>query len=209
MGLSLEVRTLIAYMAASGVRHVVTSTTNHSTLTLSGYTSYHVKQGTYGQGLAVDFAERWGGGRDTPGLTAIYKALEPLGPRCAELIYAGPGGGFWKNGRRVPAYASASHHDHVHIAVPLGTDVTPKPPPLEVRPMFDPPLPIVAYLDCPTGGSWLLGKDGAIFAVGGAPYLGGANGKPYFVGRTAARLNLVDGKYQIVATSGELYGPGF
>lgn len=140
MALSLEVRSLIAYMASSRVRFVVTSTTNHSTLTNSGYVSYHVKQGTDGQGLAVDFAELWGGGRDTPGLAAIYKALEPLGPKCAELIYAGPGGGFWKNGRKVAPYAAASHHDHVHIAVPLGTIVPPIPGVIPVMP-DDPNLP--------------------------------------------------------------------
>lgn len=82
----------------------------------------------------------------------------------------------------------------------------------EVRPMYDPALalePIVADLACPTGGAWLLAASGAVYAFGGAPYLGAANGKDYFAGRKAARLNLVDGQYQIVATSGETYGPGF
>lgn len=82
-------------------------------------------------------------------------------------------------------------------------------PVIEVKPMFSPPLSVCAELDCPTGGVWLLAPDGAVYAFGGAPYLGGCNGKPYFVGRTAAQLRLIDGKYQIVATSGEAYGPGF
>jgi hypothetical protein len=81
--------------------------------------------------------------------------------------------------------------------------------PKEIRAMYDPPLQIAATLDCHTGGTWAVAPDGAIFAFGGAPYLGGANGKDYFVGRRAARLELVDGKYRIVATSGEGYGPGF
>ena len=60
-------------------------------------------------------------------------------------------------------------------------------PAKDVKPMYDPPLTdIVASKRCPTGGSWLLKKDGAIFAIDGAPYAGGANGKPYFAGRTAA-----------------------
>jgi hypothetical protein len=83
------------------------------------------------------------------------------------------------------------------------------PVPQGVTAMYDPPLQIAATLDCPTGGTWAVAPDGAIFAFGGAPYLGGANGKDYFVGRRAARLELVDGKYRIVATSGEGYGPGF
>lgn len=59
----------------------------------------------------------------------------------------------------------------------------------EVKPMHDPAWmfePIVADRPCPTGGAWLLGVSGAIYAVGGAPYHGGANGKPYFANRTAA-----------------------
>ena len=84
--------------------------------------------------------------------------------------------------------------------------------PKGVKPMYDPPLdlePIVADLVCPTGGVWLLAGSGAVYAFGGAPYLGSPNGKNYFAGRTAAQLQLVDNKYRVVATSGEGYGPGF
>lgn len=102
-------------------------------------------------------------------------------------------------------------HEHVPFndhgdpgALPIGALLT-----RGVQPMYSPPLQIVAELDCPTGGVWCLGPDGSIYAWGGAPYLGGANGKPYFAGRTAARLNLVDGKYQIVDVTGATYGPGF
>jgi hypothetical protein len=80
------------------------------------------------------------------------------------------------------------------------------PAPVEVKPMFDPALQIVAALDCPTGGVWQLAPDGAVYAWAGAPYLGGANGQSYFVGRTAARLELhPSGGYSIIATSGEVY----
>lgn len=80
--------------------------------------------------------------------------------------------------------------------------------------VFNPPLslpPIVSSAKDPErGGSWLLAQDGAVFAFDGARYLGGANGKAYFAGRTASHLEVTaDGRYTIVATSGERYGPGF
>jgi len=84
--------------------------------------------------------------------------------------------------------------------------------PTGVKPMYSPALalePIVADLACPTGGAWLLAASGAVYAFGGAPYRGSPAGKDYFAGRKAARLNLVDGSYQVVAESGELYGPVF
>lgn len=81
-----------------------------------------------------------------------------------------------------------------------------------VKPMFDPALvlePIVADLACPTGGAWLVASSGSIYAFAGAPYLGSPAGHDYFVGRKAARLELVDGKYRVIAESGEGYGPSF
>lgn len=82
--------------------------------------------------------------------------------------------------------------------------------------MYSPPLtvqPIVADLACPDGGAWLLAADGSVYAFGGAPYHGGANGQGYFAGRKAARLELpikgtdpADSTYVIIATSGERYG---
>ena len=85
----------------------------------------------------------------------------------------------------------------------------------KVTPMYNPPLvtePIVADLACPTGGAWVLCESGAIYAFGGAPFRGGANGKPYFAGRHAARLVLRrygflgrNVGYTIIATSGESY----
>jgi hypothetical protein len=85
--------------------------------------------------------------------------------------------------------------------------------PTEVKPMYQPALvlePVVADLACPTGGAWCLSQSGAVYAWGGAPNKGGANGRPYFAGRTPARLELPhadqpDKTYVIVATSGERY----
>jgi hypothetical protein len=115
------------------------------------------------------------------------------------LGWHGMGGAAWGGHTGCPGdLRKAQRQSIIDLARPKG-----------VAPMYSPPLQIVAELDCPTGGVWCLGPDGAVYAWGGAPYLGGCNGKPYFAGRTAARLNLVDGKYQVVATSGEVYGPVF
>lgn len=115
MSESREVLGLRAWLTVSGVPHRVTSTTGGG----HAPTSYHYRAGTDGLGLALDAAGPVPS-RDSAGLRAVYEALEPLGPMSVELIYSGPGGGFWKNGRRVSAYSASSHHDHVHIAVPKG-----------------------------------------------------------------------------------------
>jgi GH25 family lysozyme M1 (1,4-beta-N-acetylmuramidase) len=78
---------------------------------------------------------------------------------------------------------------------------------VQVKPMYDPPLtlePIVADLKAPVG-AWLLAKSGAIYAFGGAPFKGAANGQDYFTGRQAARLEANGDGYTIIATSGERY----
>lgn len=111
--MSVETDSLRLFMHHSGVPHRVTSTYR------PGTHSYHGREGTGGKGLAADFAAPVPGW-DTPNLKAIYEALEPLGPSCAELIYSGPGGGYWRSGARVGPYAEAGHHDHVHIAMPKG-----------------------------------------------------------------------------------------
>lgn len=68
----------------------------------------------------------------------------------------------------------------------------PGPPPItKVKPMYSPALvlpPIAASCACPTGGCWLVADDGAVFAFGGAPYEGGANGQAYFKGKHAAEI---------------------
>jgi hypothetical protein len=86
-----------------------------------------------------------------------------------------------------------------------GTDARPQ----EVAPMYSPPLvlePIAASCQAPQGGVWLVATSGAVYAFGAAPYCGGANGQPYFVGRNAARIEPnARGGYDIIATSGERY----
>lgn len=65
--------------------------------------------------------------------------------------------------------------------------------------------PIVDVLACPAGGFWQLCADGSIMAWLGAPYKGGANAKPYFVGRSASQLAPDGQGYTIVANTGERY----
>ena len=83
--------------------------------------------------------------------------------------------------------------------------------------MFDPAIgPIAAAARWPDvpGGVLLLAPNGAVYALFGAPYYGGANGQNYFTSRTAANFNVdangavvknPQGGYTIVATSGEKY----
>jgi hypothetical protein len=73
--------------------------------------------------------------------------------------------------------------------------------------------PAIAYLAWPHGGFYLLSEKGGIYAFGGAPFLGTADGQRFFAGRTAARLDYmaagsVSGYaegYVITDTAGETY----
>lgn len=91
-----------------------------------------------------------------------------------------------------------------------------------VKPMIDPPLTVhemvAARRDIYTNGFYLLQQDGAVFAMEGAVYYGGPNGKPYFGDRKAARLVWPEEfmketgatqdlyKYHVQATDGAYYG---
>lgn len=84
-----------------------------------------------------------------------------------------------------------------------------------VQPMFNPAITnIVAAREWVDGGAFLLGGDGSLYALFGAPVIPGANGHDYFVNRTAADFvhgadNKVTrnslGGVSILATSGERY----
>src|SRR5438093_7285797 len=116
--MTIEVDGLIAFMVHSGVPHKVTDV---NTPGIHSFASYHYQLGTPSPSgtisLAVDFAGPVPT-RESPALLAVYKALEPLGPVSAELIYSNYQ---WKNGRKVAPYDTADNiHTHVHIAVPRG-----------------------------------------------------------------------------------------
>ena len=65
-----------------------------------------------------------------------------------------------------------------------------------------------AIEDPVSGGIWALGRDGGIFALNGAPFMGGMGGSPHFAGRQAQRIeyDAALGGYRIVSTRGEVYG---
>lgn len=196
MAESLEVASLRALARHIGARVTSTTGDQHSP------TSFHYAAGTDGTGLAIDLAELSGPSALTPGLKRIATECFRLVPDAAELIYAeGP---CLRNGKpyQYGALTLRAHRNHVHLAVSRGFRfVTP-----EVRPMFDPALPVCAVLAAPGGGFWGLGPDGGVFAFLGAPFYGSAAGQPYFAGRKAARLEShPTGGYTIVATSGETY----
>lgn len=148
-----EVRGIIAAVRASGVPHRVTDVAG------AGHArhSYHYRLGGNGVGLAVDFAGPVPS-RDSDALAAVYEALERYGPLCAELIYSGPGGGYWKAGQRVPPYAAAQHHDHVHVAVPVGTILHAPIPDREV--IIVPDDPNLPNIEGPLTFHPLFGADG-------------------------------------------------
>jgi hypothetical protein len=84
-----------------------------------------------------------------------------------------------------------------------------------IKAMFDPAIgPVAGAAKWPDGGVLLVSPAGAVYALFGAPYLGGANGQDYFVGRAAAgfvtdgsgtAVKTPQGGYTIQATSGEKY----
>lgn len=127
-------------------------------------------------------------------------------PAVPGFCWHGAGGAAWGGHTDCPGQLIRDDRGHI-----LSIAHTLLQPEEKVRPMYTPALalePIVAELPCPTGGVWLLAASGAVYAFGGAPFRGGANGKDYFRGRKAARLQLhADGLYEIVATSDEKYAP--
>lgn len=131
VGVSDEVRALVRYLGATGIPHRVTTTTNHKAVTSAGHPSRHVALGTNGKGLAIDIAGPTPG-RDTQALADIFNALAIEGHALHELIYAGPQVAFnIKSGRQVAKYATADHHDHVHVSVDKGVLLVPPHPPLD------------------------------------------------------------------------------
>lgn len=170
---SPEVESCIAYLATSGVPHVLTSTIRPGAITISGNASLH------SVGLACDFA----GLRptiDSQSLADIFYAFVPVEASLAELIYAGPQVAYnIKNGRRVGKYAQSIHHNHVHVGLHRGqllsftgplvtveTAVAPPPDDHEEEAMSEP----VEALDAGNGGVWVLTKDGGVRAYKGAPF---------------------------------------
>lgn len=216
-GLSREVRAILDYILngkRAGLDVVATSTTDHSKYSRAGYLSRHRQQGTDGEGLAVDCRMRQRGN----GIhRAVFDMFVPVEELLHELIYARAPYNI-KAGKRVAPYAVSTHHDHVHVAVAQGTFLHwPGARPQEVKPMFGPfdiRGVVASAKDRETGGVWLLGSDGAVFAFEGARGVRGVNGQGFFAGRQAARFDRDDQGFAVapagkiltvIATSGERY----
>ena len=158
-----ETQGIIRAVMASGAPYRVTSTTGGT----HAPGSYHYK------GLAVDFAGPQPS-VDSPDLLAIYNALRPYAPRMRELIYSGPGGGFWRNGVKVAPYAAAAHRNHIHAAVGPGTVLLAEAKAIEkMADVIKATAPVVAAFPSPSGmGYTLVTADGAVYCFGDARYEG-------------------------------------
>lgn len=87
-----------------------------------------------------------------------------------------------------------------------------------VMPMYDPAINIQMAAHCAdpnSHGGWIVAPDGAVFAIGEAPFKGGANGKQFFRGQEAARIrpgsdftepHLKGSTYVITSVTGFHYG---
>lgn len=131
--ISREAQSIIDYAESTGLPYRVTSVHRPNS---TG--SYHAAKGTGGDSLAVDLAAV------IPGVTpvtvvqmaAIYRAFLDQSAQLDELIFNGPGiVTAVKNGRRVDgptvfAVVWAAHANHVHVALPRGTFLTPLSHPL-------------------------------------------------------------------------------
>lgn len=157
---------LIDYMKDTKVPHRYTSTYRPAATT-----SHHSR------GRAVDFAGPHPS-EDSEELRRVYLALLPLWPQCTELVYSGPGGGYWKNGRPAGPYAVEGHHNHVHIAMPAEWRYERKK---ETPPMIPEDKKLIAafpYQD----GYVLVSADGSVYCFN-CTYQGGMlwNGQAWVV----------------------------
>lgn len=169
MAFSVEVQQLIQYLLNTGVKHRVTAITGTylgpgDPCSPHKPTSYHCKPGTAGTGLAIDVAEPTAS-HDSPGLLAIFASFAVVESNLAELIYASAPYNI-KDGKRVPPYAVAEHHDHVHVAVNKGTFLLP----VQGEPVM-PDVKLIAAFPY-QAGYVLVAEDGAIYCFG-CEYKGG------------------------------------
>lgn len=129
---SRESQSIIDYVDSCGIPYRVTDV---NTPGVHSANSWHYAKGTGGVGTAVDFggATRGVNPESTPQMLAIYRALLDVASQLAELIHAGAGITRAVKGGRLVAGAAfygpvtwANHRNHVHVAVPRGTFLTPR-----------------------------------------------------------------------------------
>lgn len=184
---SREVEGIIAYaeqVIPGG--YYVSSTSRPGSITLSGNLSNHAKK------TAVDFTAVHPDGNpwptvDSAELLAIFEAFLEVAAHLNELIYCGPGVVHCvKRGKFVAPYACAIHHNHVHVAVSGGVNLSdylpngPLPtavaedgdrvPPVEASERTD--LVPAITIPRPQGGHAVLQtRDGGVFMYD-APFYG-------------------------------------
>ncbi len=210
---SPEVESVVAFLEASKVPFLITSTLRPGEVTVSGKPSFHA----FCLACDVAYVRK---SRDSEELARIFRVFEPVEGKLAELIYAGPQVSYnIKNGKRVRKYATEGHHDHVHVAVRKGVlldpqDHTPAPVSNEqvneeetIQEMAEP----MDAMCAPEGGAWVLTKDGGVRAYKGAPFYGSywdlppelREGERTFVG-IEPRDDGAKG-YMLRSSGGELY----
>lgn len=192
---SQELKEFKAFIEALGVPHRITATTGGD----HAAHSYHYAEGTGGKGRGIDVAGPKPGSK-TLEMTKVFNAILPYAKNFKEFFYNG--------GPTV--YHFPGHDNHIHIGLPLGwkNPIPTKPVGVKVarRVTWD----VADALDCPTGGTWLLFRDGGIGSVGGAPSKPEniPAGKDYWAKRLGARLDLNPEckiGYIVTAETGETY----
>lgn len=201
---SRENQAIHDYMVASGVQFAVTFTTSGT----HALDSYHEMQGTGDIGLASDLAQAVGDGKhDTPELLAIWTALSKVGPQLAELIYADAPyqikDGVAKPASFYGATTMSEHHNHVHVAVHLGTFIqwSANHPTIGVTP--------VKILATKSGkGYWIVHSDGGVFTEGDAQFYGSMGGKPINKPIVSACVTPTGNGYWLVGSDGGIFAFG-
>lgn len=113
--------TIRAAMGTDGSWHALTDYLRRKGVPFDISSTYRPGAGFHGLNRAVDLVLPSGPSWDSEGLANIFRAFEPVEDLLAELIYAGPQVSYnIKNGMRVPKYAEADHHHHVHAALRAG-----------------------------------------------------------------------------------------
>src|SRR5581483_1670075 len=162
---SPEVVGIISYLKRSGVPYRITDT-----IRPGAEPSYHA----YGLACDVTYLRPT---VDSEELASIFRVFEAVEGHLAELIYAGPQVSYnIKNGKRVPKYSQALHHNHVHVAVRRGVlldtqDQAPAPESNEHAQEEETDQDMAEPVDAmcsPEGGVWVVTKDGGVRAYRGA-----------------------------------------
>lgn len=127
-----------------------------------------------------------------------FPLRESTNPAVSGLGHHAMGGAGW--GGHLDCPGNPIIAQKAQIVARANQVVNPIPSP-EVKPMFNPPLQIVAWKLFPEGLIG-VGPDGGIFCEPGSIYAGGPNGKPYWAGHSPA---LVDSPNAAEAAAGKKY----